>query len=260
MRAQIPRQVGLAGSSAIIVALLKSLFRFYDVHHRLDDLELSLPQLANFVLSIETEELGISAGLQDRVAQTHQGCVYMDFAKHWFDARGYGDYHVLPVALLPPLFVAYAPEPSDSGRIHSPVKQRWLDGDATIREGMVHFGDLALQTKELLESGDNVASRLAKLMTENFATRRRLYGEASMGAVNLQLVQTAVDVGAAAKFPGSGGAAVGVVDVAGMVAHGSLPDAPHLTAAQRVEEASRVLRRAYEARGFVYAAVVPLQG
>ena len=30
---------------------------------------------------LETEELGIAAGLQDRVVQTYEGLVYMDFAK-----------------------------------------------------------------------------------------------------------------------------------------------------------------------------------
>src|SRR5216684_1200151 len=53
----IPRQLGLAGSSAIIVATLRCLMEFYDVQV---PLELQ-PSLA---LAVETEELGIAAGLQ----------------------------------------------------------------------------------------------------------------------------------------------------------------------------------------------------
>src|SRR5215470_8895012 len=50
----IPRQVGLAGSSAIIVATLRCLMDFYDVQ---------MPQAVqpSFVLSVEREELGIAA-------------------------------------------------------------------------------------------------------------------------------------------------------------------------------------------------------
>ena len=61
----IPRQVGLAGSSAIVTAALRCLMDFYGVtaadvpRHR-------LPQL---VLDVERQELGIQAGLQDRVVQ-----------------------------------------------------------------------------------------------------------------------------------------------------------------------------------------------
>ena len=53
----IPRQVGLAGSSSIIVAALRALMEFYDV-------EIPLEVQPSLALSVETEELGIGAGLQ----------------------------------------------------------------------------------------------------------------------------------------------------------------------------------------------------
>ncbi len=52
----IPRQVGMAGSSALITATLRCLMEFYEV-------ELPLEAQPSFVLSIEREELGIAAGL-----------------------------------------------------------------------------------------------------------------------------------------------------------------------------------------------------
>lgn len=61
----IPRQVGLAGSSAIITALWKMLILFYGVTEQQIPLELQ----ASLVLKVEQEELGIAAGLQDRVIQ-----------------------------------------------------------------------------------------------------------------------------------------------------------------------------------------------
>jgi glucuronokinase len=70
----IPGQVGLAGSSAIITACLRALMSFYQV-------SIARPVQANLILSGEVRELGIPAGLQDRVAQVYQGVVFMDFAR-----------------------------------------------------------------------------------------------------------------------------------------------------------------------------------
>ena len=79
----IPRQVGLAGSSAIITATMRALIRFYGV---------KIPKqiLPSIVLRAEIDELGISAGLQDRVIQTYEGCVYMDFEKDYLQKNGHG--------------------------------------------------------------------------------------------------------------------------------------------------------------------------
>ena len=99
----IPRQVGLAGSSAIIVATLRCLMEFYDV-------EIPLDAQPSFVLSVEKEELGITAGLQDRVIQVYEGLVYMDFDRsREHSVEGLTCYHYEPLdpALLPPLYVAY---------------------------------------------------------------------------------------------------------------------------------------------------------
>lgn len=62
--------------------------------------------------------------------------VYMDFDKSRLKRRGYGYYEPLPPALLPPLWLVYADNPSESGKVHSDVKRRWLEGDAGVREKM----------------------------------------------------------------------------------------------------------------------------
>lgn len=56
----IPRQVGLAGSSAIVTASLKCLMAFYNV----TDSDLPKPTRASLILDVETDELCINAGLQ----------------------------------------------------------------------------------------------------------------------------------------------------------------------------------------------------
>jgi glucuronokinase len=140
----IPRQVGLAGSSAIITACWKSLMVFYGVTTAQIPPEIQ----ANLVLSVEVDELGIAAGLQDRVIQTYGGLVYMDFDKTLMHQIGRGRYIQLDTDLLPPLYLAYVADPEDSGKVHSTVKQRFLNGDTEVRrkkkdvdgqqEGLIH--------------------------------------------------------------------------------------------------------------------------
>ena len=50
--------------------------------------------------------------------------------------------------------------------------------------------------------------RLGSLMNANFGLRRELYGDATLGAINLRMIELAKELGFAAKFTGSGGAIV----------------------------------------------------
>ena len=84
----IPRAVGLAGSSAIIVATLRCLIEFYGV-------EISRQALPSLALSVETDELGIAAGLQDRVTQVYEGLGLHGFrSREDARARRAGMWHV----------------------------------------------------------------------------------------------------------------------------------------------------------------------
>jgi len=62
--ANIPRQVGLAGSSAIVTGVFRCLIDLY----QLTEEHIPLPLQPQLILEVETEELHIKAGLQDRVA------------------------------------------------------------------------------------------------------------------------------------------------------------------------------------------------
>lgn len=64
-------QTGLSGSSAIACAAFSCLLDFYNVREKIG--VKIRPQL---ILNAE-KELGIVAGLQDRVAQVYGGLVYM---------------------------------------------------------------------------------------------------------------------------------------------------------------------------------------
>lgn len=195
----IPRQVGLAGSSAIITAVLKGLIEFYDV---------TIPNelLANLVLEVETKEIGIAAGLQDRVCQVYEGLIYMDFERSYFEAHGYGQYERLPVELLPPLYLAYRRNLSKiSGIYHSNLRQRWEEGDPVVHEAMKEFAKITAEGRECLLNRDQQG--FSALMDRNFAVRSKLV---RLDPVNIEMVNLARRFGASAKYAGSGGAIIGV--------------------------------------------------
>ena len=198
----IPRQVGLAGSSSIIVATLRCLMEFYGI-------DIPIEQQPSLVLSVETDELGISAGLQDRVIQCYEGMVYMNFdrlVERVADGITFYTYERLDPALLPPIYVAYHNELSEpTEAFHNDIRGRYDCGESLVVNAMKHFGQLTAQGREALLSRD--WKRLSALIDENFDTRRSIY---KLPAWQLNMVETARRCGASAKFAGSGGAIIGV--------------------------------------------------
>ena len=103
-RTNIPRGVGLSGSSAIVVATLRCLLEYYQR-------EIPLRVQPSLARSVENDELGIACGYQDRVAQVYGGLVYMDFSQpEAIDGYECGSYEWLDASLLPPLYLAYDPD------------------------------------------------------------------------------------------------------------------------------------------------------
>jgi len=196
----IPKQAGLSGSSAIVTATLSVLEAFYG-----DAYKVPLHLRPNVALAAETA-LGITAGLQDRVVQSYTGLVFMDFAKSSVAARGYGDYRVLDHSFLPRLFLVWADNPGDSGAVHATVRQRWDAGAPGVRSLMAEIAELPLAGLAALERVGK--EELASLMNRNFELRRELFGDAALGAANVDMVRTCQRCGAGAKFCGSGGAVV----------------------------------------------------
>lgn len=200
-RSSIPRQVGLAGSSAIITATIKALMSFYEV-------EISNETLPNLVLSAETEELGIKAGLQDRVIQTFEGCVYMDFDKPIMEAQGHGNYERIDAEILPNLYIAYKTKLGKvSGAVFNDVNARFKEGEALVVDTLAEIGEVAAEGKKAILKGDH--KRLAKLINKNFDLRAKIF---NISDENYELVNSARQCGASAKFTGSGGSIIGTYD------------------------------------------------
>ena len=194
----IPLRLGMGGSSAIITSCLRALMRFFDV-------EIPLPIQANLVLETETVELGVPAGLQDRVVQAYEGLIFMDFDRDLMDKRGYGAYERLDPSILPNLYVAYRTNLSEGTEIfHNNLRERFEAGDPEVVGAMGKWAALAAQGRDALLAGD--LERFDRLVDANFDLRSSLY---RIGQENLNMVHAAREAGATAKFAGSGGTIIG---------------------------------------------------
>ena len=197
----VPLRLGMGGSSAIITAALRGLIQYYD-------LKIPVEEQPNLVLETETKELGVAAGLQDRVIQTYEGLVYMDFARELMAERGYGEYERLNPALLGDVYVAFRTSLSEGTEVfHNNVRERWRNNDPEVIDAMKIWASFAERGRQALVDGDRAA--LHELIDANFDLRARLY---QLDRGNLEMIRLARSTGASANFAGSGGAIVGLYD------------------------------------------------
>jgi len=214
-RTNIPRLVGLSGSSAICSAMLKALCRFYEVH-------IPLEETPTLCLEAERDELGINCGFQDRVIQMYGGLVFMDFNREYVMAHNRGIYEPLAPQLIDGapinLYVAFDPNRAEeSSKAHKKVKTLFEAKKPDILAAMSEFADIAQRGRDLLQSVasgqagdiDSVRTRFAGLVNANFDLRDRIF---NVSEQNRHMVMVARSTGCSAKFAGSGGAIVGTYE------------------------------------------------
>jgi len=187
LQSDIPRQVGLSGSSAIILAALRLACTRAGI-------QVSAERLAELALRAETDFMGISAGPMDRMVQAHEGVVAMDFAS--------GVVERLHADSLPLLRILIDQQPGqDSGGVHAPVRDRWLAGEPQVRATMAQFRPLVDEALLALQAAD--FARLITLINRNFDLRAEVF---PIGKRDRAAVELARGFGLGAKFCGSGGA------------------------------------------------------
>jgi galactokinase/mevalonate kinase-like predicted kinase len=194
----IPAHLGLAGSSAIIAACMRAVTEFYGV-------EIPKPILANLILSVETEELGIGGGLQDRVAQVYQGMVHMDFDRETMERQGHGTYTALVPATVLNFYIAFKRTLAEGTEVvHNSLRYRWEQGDEQVRNAMSRFAALTDRFRDAFVSG--MVEEIDSIINANFDLRRSIM---DLNPQHVALVDAARKAGASAKFTGSGGAIIG---------------------------------------------------
>jgi len=187
----IPFQAGLSGSSALIVAALRAWNAWYA-------LGLSRMRIAELAWRAENEVLGIRAGPLDRLVQSHEGLIAMDFRAPFAELS----IERVDPSILPPLLLAWHGRPgTSSGDVHAPVFARFEAGDRKVRAVMEELACNATAGRAALETRD-VAAFIA-CMNRNFDLRSEVF---DVAPDDRALIALGRELGAGAKFPGSGGA------------------------------------------------------
>jgi glucuronokinase len=187
----IPRGVGLGGSSALVIATVRALSERSGV-------TLAPDALADFALAVETEDLGIAAGLQDRVAQAYGGLTFMDFRA----GAGGRRYEPLDRDLLPELVLAWRAEAAaESDTVHQSLRERHARGEPAVVRAMSELGQAAYDARTAVMTGDH--AQLAACIDRSFDLRREVL---ELDPRCVAMIEAARGVGAAANYTGSGGA------------------------------------------------------
>ncbi len=189
-RTSVPRGVGLGGSSAIVISTLRALCKVHGV-------ALAPAELASFALEVEAVELGIAAGLQDRVAQAYGGLTFMEFGP---DRR----YEPLSPNGLPTLLLAWRRDAAqDSDDVHRSLRIRFDQGEESVKGAMDELAQLARAARDALVTGDREG--FAAAVDGSFDVRRRVL---ALDKRHVEMVECARAIGASANYSGSGGAIV----------------------------------------------------
>lgn len=236
----IPPRIGLAGSSALVLATFRALARFCNT--TLADIESDFRVWPELMQRVEKEHLGIACGLMDRIVQVLQGFVLMEFDKEQWT------YKQMPVK-LPDMWLAYSQKGTGecSGNVHGGLTKKFLDGDTEIRQVVTGLRELALEGwRSFLAATETPTvahleyENVGSLFDSNFEKRCELVGVDRVGKENIRLVRVARRAGFFAKLTGSGGCVICL---------------PRCQDKLSIEDA----RRQFEDAGFVLRKLEPLE-
>lgn len=194
----VPQCAGLAGSTAVVVAVLGAILIQLGI-------EMDPYQIAETARKVEYRNMGIMCGFQDQHMASFGGVNFMDFAGKESLLQSDDE----PLATVEPLqekiadipiVIAHTGIKRNSGRVHRSIRERWLDGEPAVVEGYKRIASLARLGKKALLQGN--WERLGELMNENHEIQRGLGGS---GPQNDWLIDVSLRNGAfGAKLAGAG--------------------------------------------------------
>jgi len=212
-QSDIPIRAGLSGSTAVMTALVAGLLEWMEMK------DLHTPEetawgkqayknrhiLAEIVRHIELYFLKIVCGYQDAYMCSFGSLNFLDF----HDKENYLSLNHEPLGTVEdlagfvpglPFVLAHTGVQRVSGKVHKPVRDRWIEGDSAVVKGMLRLAHIARMAKKSLLQGN--WEYLGEAMTENHEIIRSL---GSSSEINEKIINIALDSGAiAAKLAGAG--------------------------------------------------------
>ncbi len=199
LKTSIPMRAGLAGSTAMLCALVGALNVFLGFKS-------NRYKTAETMRKIEARIMGVTCGFQDQHMAVFGGVNFMNFA----GKESLDQLDSEPLATIEPLesyvtnlplLLAHTGIQHHSGTVHKSPRERWLAGDPQVRNNYAAIANLAPQAKVALLNTD--WATLGSLMNQNHRFVAELGGS---GEANDRLIEAALKAGAwGAKLAGAGG-------------------------------------------------------
>ena len=188
-----PAGAGIAGSSALNVAVCAALAQWNRTHYEPE----ALLQIA---MNVEAQAINVPTGLQD-----YRPALYGGIAALELEADGVRRValDVDPSELERRVVLCYTGEPRNSGTNNWEIFKRHIDGDRHIFDCFEHIRDTAAAMRRALIESD--WDGVGRAIAEEWKHRQRLAPGVSTPAIDA-LIARAMDAGAtAAKVCGAGG-------------------------------------------------------
>jgi D-glycero-alpha-D-manno-heptose-7-phosphate kinase len=192
-RAESPSGAGIAGSSALNVAVCGALARW-------TRRDASPEQLLQTALNVEAQAIRVPTGLQDYRPAMYGGVAALELGVHGLDRVPIKvDHRELERRMV----LCYTGAPRDSGTNNWEIIKRHIDGDRHIFDCFDRIRDTAVEMRNALLRGDWTA--VGRFLGEEWENRKRLAPGVSTPQID-ELIARAQAAGAqAAKVCGAGG-------------------------------------------------------
>jgi D-glycero-alpha-D-manno-heptose-7-phosphate kinase len=192
-RGESPAGAGIAGSSALNIAICGALARFQG-----DDLD---PEsLMDVAKDVEAQVIQVPTGLQDYRPAMYGGIAALELeAGRPIRVPLDVDPHELEQRLV----LCYTGEPRNSGTNNWEITKRHIDGDRHVFDCFERIRDTAAQMREALTAGDWDA--IARCLATEWDNRKRLAPGVTTPAIDALMARAAAAGAQAAKVCGAGG-------------------------------------------------------
>ncbi len=192
-KSESPAGAGIAGSSALNVAVCGALARYLEM-------DLEPEALLRIAQDVEAQVIRVPTGLQDYRPAMYGGIAAIEL--HAGGPRRV-PLSVDPSELESRIVLCYTGEPRNSGTNNWEITKRHIDGDRHVFDCFERIRDTAAAMREALTRGDWDAT--AACLAEEWANRKRLAPGVTTPAID-GLIARALAAGAeAAKVCGAGG-------------------------------------------------------
>ena len=192
-RGESPAGAGIAGSSALNIAVCGALARFMG--------DGANPEaLLETAKNVEAQAIKVPTGLQDYRPAMYGGIAALELSEHGMNRVALD---VDPLELQQRIVLCYTGAPRNSGTNNWEIMKRHIDGDAHVFDCFERIRDTAASMREALEAGDWEAT--GRQLAIEWENRKRLAPGVTTPQID-ELIARATAAGAyAGKVCGAGG-------------------------------------------------------